>query len=181
MDRCQVSGAAGLIAWTLLFLACGDGKSPVQPTPALPASANIDGTYALRFDSTCAALPPELRSRTYTASIAGSPNVVVTLTGSTFWTHPTDGLLNRLTGRVTGNSISFSAFWPPDTESWGIVERIDSTGYFEIIGHGSGSISASTIEGRLSAGVGFGTDLRDDALHVGCPSTGHSLTFRFSR
>ena len=37
MERCQVYGAVSLVAGALLFLGCGDGKSPVQPTPSLPA------------------------------------------------------------------------------------------------------------------------------------------------
>lgn len=181
MDRCRGRCAIGLIAGALIIPGCGDGQSSPLPTAPPLASATIDGTYTLQFDSTCAALPAELRSRTYTASIGGSPDILVTLTGAVFWTHPTDGLLNRMTGRVTGNSVSLSLFWPPGIARWGIVEQVDSTGYLEIIGVGSGSFTGSTIEGTLSAGIGFGSDLLDDARHVGCPVNGHTLTFRFTR
>ena len=166
-----------------LLTACG--KSPTGPSsappPQPPTPANIDGAYTVRFDSTCAALPSDLRSRTYTAAITGSPQIVVTLTGANFWMHPTSGgLLNRFTGSVTGNFVSFNVRGPLDP-LWGIVERIDSTRYLEIIGSGSGSTSGSTIEGRLDAGIGFGSDLRDDAQHVGCAAGSHALTLRFSR
>jgi hypothetical protein len=179
----------------VLLTACG--KPPTAPSEMPPPSSGIgiDGMYTLRFESTCAALPPELRSRTYTASIAGAIgalNVIVTLAGAEFWMHPTDGLLNRFTGWPAGNSIAFNVRWPPtpglvcpcapsSLGRWGIVERIDSTRYFEIIGDGSGLIGRSTIEGTLGAGVGFGDDLRDDSRHVGCGAGGHSLTFRFER
>ena len=166
-----------------LLTACGKsptGPSSAPPPPPLLTPANIGGAYTVRFDSTCAALPSDLRSRTYTAAIAGSPQIVVTLTGANFWTHPTGGLLNRFTGSVTGNSVSFNVRGPLDP-LWGIVERIDSTRYLEIVGSGSGSISGSTIEGRLDAGIGFGSDLRDDAQHVGCAAGSHELTLRFNR
>jgi hypothetical protein len=168
--------------------ACGESRptGPTGPTPptgstGLPLAPQIDGTYVLRFDSTCGALPVELRSRTYTASIAGSPNVVVTLTGADFWTAPADGPLNRFTGQVLGNSVSFSLYWPPGTQRWGFVERVGTDRYLEILGLGAGSITGSTIEGRWSAGIGYGTDLRDDEQHVGCQAAAHVLTFRFSR
>lgn len=171
----RLSAVAAILAVTVS--GCGR-NGPTSPTA--PPPSGIDGTYTLRIESTCPEVPLELRNRTYSASIAGSPNVVVTLTGADFWTAP-DGVLNRFTGRVAGNSISFNMFWPPETERWGIVERIDSTTYLEIIGRGSGSIGASTIEGRFSAGIGYGTDLRDDLQHVGCSAGLHVLTFRFDR
>lgn len=37
MGRSHVCGSVGLVAGVLLFLSCGDGKSPAQPTPSLPA------------------------------------------------------------------------------------------------------------------------------------------------
>jgi hypothetical protein len=172
-------GQALTIAATLpaAMSACGESR-PTGPTAPPP---QIDGTYTVRFDSTCPSLPIELRSRTYTASIVGSPNMVVTLTGADFWTAPADGLLNRFTGQVLGNSVSLSVFWPPGTQRWGFVERVGTDRYLEILGQGTGSITGSTIEGRLSAGIGYGPDLRDDEQHVGCQAGAHVLTFRFSR
>lgn len=174
-----VSTALALVGF---LTACG--KSPTGPSTALPPAppstpTNIDGTYTVRFDSTCAALPTELRRRIYTAAIAGSPQIIVTLTGATFWRHPTGALMNRFTGSVVGNSVSFNVRGLDPT--WGIVEQIDSTRYFEVIGSGSGSISGSTIEGRLDAGIGFGSDLRDATQHDGCAAGGHQLTLRFDR
>ena len=153
----------------------GDGAIEIDVPPAVPLpppapAPNIDGTYVLRFESTCANIPLELRRRTYTATVTGSPNVVVRLSGATFWEHPVDGALNAFRGSTAGgpDRALFDVSWPPGTDRWGIVEQITSTAFLEIVGRGGGPITGTTIEGALIGGIGYGEDLRDDSRHTSC-------------
>ncbi len=105
---------------TLMF-ACGDDrKLPVMPTsPSEPISSNeptgpneqIQGTYSVTFTAssgctlTPEALPPELRSRTYVATITQRPStpsdvVDVALSGADF-------RQNRFGGTVSGHAVTF--------------------------------------------------------------------------
>jgi hypothetical protein len=174
----MAAGLAASIALTSVGLLTACGKSLNGPSGA-PGSG-INGVYTVRFDTTCAVLPADLRSRIYTATITNSPDILVTLTGATFWTDPVIGQLNRFNGGVTANTVRLNLIAPGEP-SWGIVEQIDSTTYLEIIGFGLGSIRGSTIEGRLTAGIGFGSDLRDDSQHVGCSVGSHDFTVRFDK
>jgi hypothetical protein len=167
----------GLLAG-LCLAAAGCDAAP-QPSPL---TAAIDGLYTLRIESTCAALPDDIRTRTYAASIAGG---TVTLSSATFWMHPTRGLLNKMDidaidGRVALRLDSLSA--PSSIK--GFVEETSPETYFSIVGTGTGNVSRPaggpvTIQGTLSSGVGWGANLLDDAQHVGCPA-GHTATFRFT-
>jgi hypothetical protein len=133
----------------------------------------LDGLYALRVESDCAALPPDVRVRTYVASIAGT---TVTLSSATFWMHPTRGLLNTFSIATAGDTVSLALDF---------VEQTAADRYFGIVGEGSGSIGRHVggrpvIEGTFSAGFGWGQDLLFNTQHVGCPPAGHRATFRFT-
>jgi len=54
MERCH--GAVGLVAGALLFLACGDGQSPVQPTPPTAGPIQAFADREREFGSAIAAL-----------------------------------------------------------------------------------------------------------------------------
>jgi hypothetical protein len=164
----------------------GDAAIEIEVPPALPSPPpapppNIDGTYVLQLESSCANIPVELRRRTYTATVTGSPNVVVRLSGASFWQHPGDGLLNAFTGTTAANPdrAVFDVSWPPATQRWGIVEQISPTTLLELVGRGGGPLNGTTIEGALAGGgIGYGEDLRDDSRHTGCSGP---IFFRMSR
>jgi hypothetical protein len=174
--RTSYPGPALLAGLCLAAAGC-DGA----PQPS-PLTTGIDGLYTLRIESTCAALPEDIRTRTYAASVAGG---TVTLSNATFWMHPTRGLLNTMDidaidDRVALRLDSISAPFIIK----GIVEETSPETYFSIVGTGTGIISRPasgpvTIQGTLSSGVGWGANLLDDAQHVGCPA-GHTATFRFT-
>ena len=133
--------------------ACG---SPTQPSQT---ATRVDGTYTLRVDSTCAALPTDVRTRTYLAAIAGD---TVTLTGATFWKHPARGLANRFGISVAGSSVSLD-LETPGVDRGGIIEETTDARYFGIVGTAAGAIrnvpGGVTIEGTFSAGFGWETNV----------------------
>ena len=153
-------------------------QGPASPSGTGP---NIDGVYTLKLETTCSAVPEGQRVRTYRATITGSPEATVTLSGATFWQHPTDGLQNVFTIRVTGRSMAFRFATP-----LGVVEQFDGTSFFQVRGDGTAVIGqpriARTIvelSGGITGRVAVGTDLLDSSRHVSCSAgTGQaSLTF----
>lgn len=56
MERCQAYDAVGLVAGALLFLACGDGQSPAQPTPPTAGPIQVFADREREFGSAIAAL-----------------------------------------------------------------------------------------------------------------------------
>jgi hypothetical protein len=156
-------------------LAAACGTTP-QPSPIA-----LDGLYTLRIETDCAALPPDIRVRTYTAEIRG-PNVH--LSGATFWKHPIQGLLNHFSIGLTGTQVGLriDSLTAPIIHAF--VEETSPGIYFGIVGTGNGAVnrepSGVTIAGKFSVGVGWGADLLNDARHTGCALAGPSATFRFT-
>ena len=168
--------SAGVIVAALV--ACGKSSLPgPSPNPAV-----LNGLYTLRIESDCAALPTEVRERTYIASITGT---TVTLGGATFWKHPTRGLLNTFSIVSTGDTISLSLGQQAAPDVRGIVEETTEERFLGIVGTGSGSLrrpigGQPSIEGSFSAGFGWGQNLMFDNQHVGCAAANHRATFRFT-
>lgn len=165
-----------LIAGGIACVSCG---SSTQPSPASPA---LNGIYTLRVESNCAALPPDVRVRTYVASIDGQ---IVTLSGATFWKHPSHGLMNAFRFATAGNNVSLALNLPAGSSILGIIEETSPATYFGLVGLGNGTIvrdagGRPTLEGTFSAGVGWGEDLVDDRHHTGCAAGGHTATFQFT-
>jgi len=154
------------ILLTLTFACGGDGMLPTTPSsPSVPTSANepsgpneqIQGTYSVTFaaSSGCALspefLPPELRSRTYVATITQRPStpsdvVDVVLSGADF-------RQNRFDGTVSGHTVTFRF------GSGGIVEETSPGMFLGIDRGGRGSVSGSSITGTLSGSWCIGDDL----------------------
>jgi hypothetical protein len=142
----------------------------------------LDGLYTLRVESDCAALPPEVRGRTYIASITGT---TVTLAGATFWRHPARGLMNTFSVFSSGDTITLALGQSVGSGVRGVVEETSEGRFLEIVGTGSGSLrrpigGQPSIEGSFSAGFGWGQNLLSDAQHVGCAAGSHRATFRFT-
>lgn len=70
----------------------------------------------------------------YFATIAGSPQAQVTLSGATFWQHDTDGLRNTMQAVVQGGTISLSI---PGVS--GVTEQVSPTDLFLFQGHRFGA------------------------------------------
>ena len=161
----------GVLGILLAAVTCGN--------PNRPSGRNIDGVYSLTITSTCASIPAEVRSRTYTATISGSPSAVVTLAGATFWQHPTAGLLNRMSATVTGDSVRFTLSPVP---GYGVIEAVGGA-FFEAAGSGTarlpGAFQPRAISASLSAVVRHGDDLRAGTRHVSCPASPGSVSLEF--
>lgn len=167
------SGCAIAVSGLVSAAACGD--APTRP------SSSIDGVYTFRVQSSCVALPVDLRNRAYVATISAGR---VTLSGATFWMHPREGLRNTFSVSVFGTSVTFNLEQPSPDSVRGIVEQTSATTYFGISGSAQGSIEEGpggrpAISGTFAAGFGFGENLLYDDQHVGCPSGAHRATFRF--
>jgi hypothetical protein len=161
-----------------LAAAAACGKS----SPTGPSLALLEGLYRLAIESDCAALPPDVRVRTYIASISGT---TVSLSGATFFQRPSGTLLNTFSIATSGDTITLSIGQAPSLDARGIIEETRSERFLGIVGTGSGSIRRSTgaqvsIEGSLSAGFGWGENLLQDTQHVGCNATSHRATFGFT-
>jgi hypothetical protein len=161
----------------VIGLAAGCGS------PTSPSGGVIDGLYTLRIESTCAALPAEIRVREYFASIEGG---TVSLSGGTFWKHPSRGLMNRFALGPGGNRVwlRFDSLTLSNLPA--LVEETAAGVYFGIVGTGAGDLSFGragdvTMSGILSAGFGWGQNLADDRLHTGCGPEAHEATFQFVR
>ena len=168
--RARALCAAGCV---VAVASCG---SDHKPTPLVPA-----GVYNLRIETPCAGLPAEIRTRTYLARIDGS---TVTLSGATFWQHPTLGLKNTFPISVAGEQIILVLNQAAGIHLRGVIEETAPGRYFQISGTGTGSLRADPsgrdrIEGTLSAGFGWGENLLDDSKHVGCVQ-GTAGTFAFT-
>lgn len=141
--------------------------------------------YTLRIESTCAALPAEIRVREYLASIAGG---TVSLSGGTFWMHPSRGLMNRFALGTAGDRVGLRFDALTSSPLPALVEETAPGVYFGIVGTGGGDLQIgragdATMSGILSAGFGWGQNLADDRLHTSCGSEAHphQATFRFTR
>lgn len=163
----------------LVGLACASCSSPASPTPG----GTVDGVYALRIESTCTALPEAIRTRDYLALVEGA---TVSLSGATFWMHPTRGLMNRFSLGTTGTRVGlrFDSLTLSNLPT--LVEETGPGAYFGIVGTGAGDVQTGgpgevSISGTLSVGIGWGENLADDRLHTGCAAGGHQTTFRFTR
>ena len=167
-------GRFGIVAILLAAVVC----SPAGPSDG----PNIDGTYLLTVtvSDACTAVPEELHTRTFTATITGSPRATVTLAGGTFWQHPTHGLLNRFQAVADSSSIRFQL---GQSTGYGVIEQVGPAVFMEMTGSGQGdargfAMAAGVISGTLSGVVRHGEDLRG-ARHIGCP--GAAMTLRFER
>ena len=161
----------GIVCSTIV---CG---SPTRPS----AGPNIDGVYALTLRTTCTAVPEALRTRTYTATITGSPNAVVTLSGASFWQHPTSGILNRMTATASGSAIRFTL---GAVTGYGIVEHVGNNLFLEPAGSGSGrfeTLSRSRLTAQISAAVRYGDDLRSSLRSSLCAAGPGSVTLELVR
>jgi hypothetical protein len=168
-----------LAGWGLVIGLVSAGCGP----PTSPSSGVIDGVYTLRFETTCAALPAEIRSREYLASIEGG---TVSLSGGTFWMHPSRGLMNRFALGPAGDRVGLRFDSLTSSNLPTLVEETAPGVYFGIVGTGAGDLHTDragdvTMSGTLSAGFGWGPNLADDRLHAGCGSGTHQATFRFTR
>jgi hypothetical protein len=164
-----------LLAVALLIGAAGCG-SPTQPSPV----TSLNGVYLLTIDSSCPALPAELRRRTFFATIQGTN---VTLSGSPFFWHPTRGLLNWMSIAVNGQSVTVRLETSAGLEILGIIDEPSPGQYWKIVGTGTGTIAPApstvpTIEGTLAVQVRAGADVSLFEQSVGCES-GVPVTFRF--
>ena len=150
-------------------------------SPTRPSDHQLAGVYTLRVETGCGALPADVRTRTFLARIDGN---VVTLSGATFWQHPSRGLMNKFQIAVSGDSVALAINQPGGPDIKGIVEETTPGRYFHIVGTAKGVVrdaraGGSEIVGTLSAGFGWGTDVLDDTKHVGC-SAGSAATFAFA-
>ena len=168
-------GRFGIVAILLAAVVC----SPAGPSDG----PNIDGIYLLTVtvSDACTAVPEELHTRTFTATITGSPRATVTLAGGTFWQHPTHGLLNRFQAVADSSSIGFLL---GQSNGYGVIEQVGPAVFMEMTGSGKGGVGGGlatapgVITGTVSGVVRHGEDLRG-ARHIGCP--GAAMTLRFER
>jgi hypothetical protein len=154
----------------------------------LVAPADIAGDYTLTFvaDRSCAAaLPTELQTRTYAATIATIPNPTVpantrftiAVSGASF-----DSFYNWFSVGVAGDYL---AFWLGDEH---LVELRATDGYFEITGAATASVGSSglstisaTFDGvfgycsRKSMGSVNRCDSGQAVTLVRCESKNHQL------
>ena len=150
-------------------------------SPVTPSNDQIGGIYLLKVETGCAALPAEVRTRTYVAEVVGN---VVTLSGATFWTHPSFGLMNKFRIGRSGDAIPIALNLPAGSSVLGVIEETGPGRYFHMLGLGTGRLvpggsGRSSITGSLSAGFAWGTDMVRDSEHVGCASSSAG-TFEFA-
>lgn len=109
MERCH--GAVGLVAGALLFLACGDGKSPVQPTPPTAGSIQVFADREREFGSAIAALG--------TATVIDFDDVDATpVTDTIQGRRPFDGLRYVRSGFAFANPNDVFLFVAPGGLFW---------------------------------------------------------------
>ena len=151
-------------------------------------SVNIGGNYSLTFtaDPACTAIPSELRTRAYAATVTPTSyrpetSFEVTLANGTFLEH-----YKSLWIGVAGNYV---ASWLGDAHGQpGVVERVAPNAYLAIEGSASGSAAAdaSTISMTLAGfieyreqGSEMGTDYACRNVPVGpvarCSSNNHQV------
>jgi hypothetical protein len=152
------------------------GCGTTQPTPVV----SLDGVYELTIESSCTALPLELRQRRFFATIQGPE---VTLSGSPFFPHPTEGLLNRMSIAVDGTSAALHLDRTAGREHVGLLEEPSPGQYLSIVGAGGGTIAPAsstvpTIEGTLAVYIRLGTDVSVPGEHEVC-APGVPASFQF--
>jgi hypothetical protein len=187
------------------FRASKDGHVAVTTTPAASCppcnppryinfslelaapSLNLAGDYSLTFtaDSACAAIPAELRTRTYAAAITPMSHRPQTsfeaaLANGTFLEH-----YRAIWIGVAGDYV---AFWLGDAHGQpGVVERVAPNAYLAIEGSASGSAEAdaSTISMTLAGfieyceqGSEMGTDYACRGPVARCGSNNHQVMLR---
>jgi hypothetical protein len=116
--------------WLMVYL------QPVTP------SVNIAGNYTLTFvaDSACSDLPPEVRTRSYAATIvpgASATRFALTATGAPF--------LDNLTGFDIGVAGQSLGLWLHGGHDPTLVERLAPNTYLAYSGVGAASVDSSTI------------------------------------
>jgi len=118
----------------------------------LAPPVNIAGDYTLTFvaDSACTDLPPEVRTRSYPATVvpaSGPTSFVLAATGASF--------LNRLTGfdiGVAGNSLGL---WLHGGHDPALVEQLAPNTYLAFSGVGAASVGSSTLSTLSTAFDGW--------------------------
>jgi hypothetical protein len=134
----------GYITATQAFSTSSPGGKPwliVYLQPVAPL-VNIAGTYTLTFvaDNACTDLPPEVRTRSYAATIApgaSATRFVLTTTGAPF--------LDNFTGfdiGVAGNSLGL---WLHGGHDPTLVEQLAPNTYLAFSGVGAASVGSSTV------------------------------------
>ena len=171
------AGRAGRcsLACVLLAAACNSPSAPSQ-------NPKLNGVYTLQIESACTALPAEVRSRTYIATISGS---TVTLSGATFWPRPNGELANRFTVSMTAGSVFFLISGPPGPQRGGVVEEVSPGVFFGFLGSANARIEppwkpGNALAGTLSASFSHGADLTDSSRQVGCATGQNAATLRLT-
>ena len=142
----------------------------------LAAPVNLAGDYALTFvaDSACAGVPNELRTRTYTATIAPQsnpltrPGTAFTLTagGVPFF----EGYDNFTIG-VAGDVAAFMLY---QGEGFGLVEQVGPKTYVALYGEGRVSVATpavSTISVALDGAIDYCVLRSDVGWFEACTSS----------
>jgi hypothetical protein len=101
MKRSQIRGSVGLVAGALLFLGCGDGKSPVQPTPPVAPELStfslsgyvVDTAYRPLGGSNVQVVAGPRAGMATTTDEAGRFSMPGTFTGTVTVTASRDGYL----------------------------------------------------------------------------------------
>lgn len=101
----------------------------------------------------CPVIPPEARRRTYEATIEGG---VVTLLTGTFLDGPicTEGSglgCNQFRLEQSGDDVRVSIINPDEWHGGQIVERVETGGWLELAGTGTGRVHGTTIRATVDA------------------------------
>jgi hypothetical protein len=120
------------------------------------APAGVAGTYRLTFtaSASCTSLPPELKTRAYTARIdQNAARVLTVLTGAQFLTDPQLGLRNTFSGKVFGDSVTFDMGGFYYYYYGGVVqEMVSSNQLLTIWGSITAPVTPLSISGTLTGG-----------------------------
>jgi hypothetical protein len=152
----------------------------IQMAPVVPFTA-IGGVYRLTFKASpsCRQLPDDVLSRTYTATIdqAGG-RLNVTLSDAQFgrffnltW--------NAFSGRVSGNTVSFTLNAGYDAlYNGGVAELLSNARYLLLAGTADATVTGSTISAAFAGTasvIGSPQDVFD--TRVSCAASDHQLVF----
>jgi hypothetical protein len=148
----------------------------------LGPSANIAGVYTLTLaaDSACTAVPAEIRTRTYTATIVPGPrsnSFLVRLSDARFFS------IHNIAMGVAGDFANL-ATWASINGGPGIVEQVNEKTYVMIEGAGRGLFGASGMTAPFDGYFQYcpsepalgGDGARCLASAVQCDSRNHQLT-----
>jgi hypothetical protein len=168
----------------VLLASCGRNTSPAPtavPTSPVPNGQTALGTFDMTFtaDATaCAALPPDARSRTYTATVVRGDSLT-SLTGAKFVTATAPYTnWNVLYTRVSDESADMFFSDPP------IWEALSDESYLVIYGDAHGAIRADTSTLPFWARFEYCPEREPDGYPecetpaVTCESRNHQLTLR---